>query len=302
MALRHFLSLDDLSSTELKQIIRRSIDLKAEHKSGTIFEPLKNRVLALIFENSSTRTRVSFESAMAQFGGSTVFLSPQDSQLSRGETIEDSSRVLSRLVDAVAVRTYEHKNLEAFCDYSNVPVINALSNRFHPCQLLADMQTYQEHRGSIKGKNVLWVGDGNNVCNTFVQASLLLDFHFIIASPTKYAPALATDPKHADHCRLIETPEHAIAEADLVVTDAWCSMGQEDEAAQRAIDFQGYQVNEELLQAAKKDTLFMHCLPAHRGQEVSETLLDSHYSVAWDQAENRLHAQKALLEFLLCNV
>lgn len=302
MALRHFLSLDDLSSKELRQVISRSIDIKAEHKSGTIFEPLKNRVLALIFENSSTRTRVSFESAMAQFGGSTVFLSPQDSQLSRGETIEDSSKVLSRLVDAMAVRTFEHQKLEAFAKNSSVPVINALSNRFHPCQLLADMQTYQEHRGSIKGKNVLWVGDGNNVCNTFIQASRLLDFQLTIASPKKYAPTLATDSKHADHCLLVETPEQAISDADLVVTDAWCSMGQEHELEQRMNDFQGYQVNEALMQGAKKDTLFMHCLPAHRGKEVSETLLDSKYSVAWDQAENRLHAQKALLEFLLCNV
>lgn len=302
MALRHFLSLDDLSSKELKQIINRSIALKSEHKSGTIFEPLKNNVLALIFENSSTRTRVSFESAMAQFGGSTVFLSPQDSQLSRGETVEDSSKVLSRLVDAIAVRTFDHNKLEAFSKVSNVPIINALSNRFHPCQLLADMQTYQEHRGAIKGKNVLWVGDGNNVCNTFIQAAGLLDFRLIIASPSKYAPKLATSPQHADHCQLIETPEQAISEADLVVTDAWCSMGQELEEEQRTQDFQGYQVNEALMRAAKKDALFMHCLPAHRGKEVSETLLDSKYSVVWDQAENRLHAQKALLEFLLCNV
>ena len=302
MALRHFLSLDDLSSKELRQIISRSIDLKAEHKSGTIFEPLKNRVLALIFENSSTRTRVSFESAMAQFGGSTVFLSPQDSQLSRGETIEDSSRVLSRLVDAMAVRSYEHQKLEAFSKYSNVPIINALSNRFHPCQLLADMQTYQEQRGSIKGRKVVWIGDGNNVCNTFIQAARLLDFELTIASPKKYAPILATDPKHADHCRHVETPEQAILDADLVVTDAWCSMGQEHELEQRMSDFQGYQVNEALMQGAKKDALFMHCLPAQRGKEVSENLLDSKCSVVWDQAENRLHAQKALLEFLLCNV
>lgn len=301
MALRHFLSIDDLNALELRQIIQRGIKLKAQHKAGNIFEPLKNRVLALIFESTSTRTRVSFESAMAQFGGSTVFLSPQDSQLSRGEPIEDSSKVISRLVDAIAVRTFDHKKLEVFAKHSNVPIINALSSHSHPCQILADMQTYYEHRGDIKGKKVLWVGDGNNVCNSFIQASRLLEFELCIATPKSYSPKLATEAKHTEQCKLVENPLVGAKDADLIVTDSWYSMGQEDQIETRVKDFEGFQVNKEVMSHAKPDALFMHCLPAHRGMEVSADMLNCEASVVWDQAENRLHAQKALLEFLLCN-
>lgn len=301
MALRHFLTLTDLSSNELKQIIDRAITLKADHKKGNIYEPLKNRVLALIFEKSSTRTRVSFESGMAQFGGSSLFLSPRDTQLGRGEPIEDSAKVLSRMVDAITIRTFEHKKLELFAQNSSVPVINALTDDFHPCQLLADMQTYHEYRGSIEGKKVVWVGDGNNMCNSFINAAKLLNFELAIASPEGYDPSesLLTENKHCAH--IVRNPKEAATNADLIVTDVWASMGQEEEQKQREKDFKDYQVNEELMSYANSDALFMHCLPAHRGEEISENMLDHQSSVVWDEAENRLHAQKALLEFLLCN-
>jgi ornithine carbamoyltransferase len=302
MVLRHFLTLDDLSSEELLQIIHRSIDLKREHKQGHIYEPLKNRVLALIFEKSSTRTRVSFDSAMAQFGGSTIFLSPQDSQIGRGESVEDSAKVLSRMVDAIAVRTYDHKNLGLFAEHSQVPVINALSDDYHPCQLLADMQTFIEHRGSIRHKKVVWVGDGNNMCKTFMQAAKLLDFELVISSPEGYAPEASLLSAGTSHCSLEASPDIAVKGAHLVVTDAWTSMGQEAEREQRERDFSAYQVNPALMQKASPDALFMHCLPAQKGQEVSHDMLNHPSSVVWDEAENRLHAQKALLEFLLCNV
>lgn len=301
MALRHFLTLTDLSSSELKQIIARATVLKTEHKQGRIYEPLKNRVLALIFEKSSTRTRVSFESGMAQFGGSSLFLSPRDTQLGRGEPIEDSAKVLSRMVDAITIRTFEHAKIELFAKHSSVPVINALTDDFHPCQLLADMQTYHEHRGSIEGKKVTWIGDGNNMCNSFINAAKLLNFELVIASPVGYDPSsklLKTNEKHA---RIVRNPIAAIKNADLVVTDVWASMGQEDEQKERANQFSDYQVTPELMSHANSDALFMHCLPAHRGEEISHDMLDHSSSVVWDEAENRLHSQKALLEFLLCN-
>lgn len=301
MALRHFLTLTDLSSDELKQIIDRAIVLKQEHKKGNIYEPLKNRVLALIFEKSSTRTRVSFESGMAQFGGSSLFLSPRDTQLGRGEPVEDSAKVLSRMVDAITIRTFEHAKLELFAQHSSVPVINALTDDFHPCQLLADMQTYQEHRGSIEGKKVVWVGDGNNMCNSFINAAKLLNFELAIASPEGYEPSSTLLEKNKDCAHIVRDPKEAARNADLIVTDVWASMGQEEEQKERERVFKDYQVNEELMSYANNNAVFMHCLPAHRGEEISENLLDHPCSVVWDEAENRLHAQKALLEFLLCN-
>jgi len=301
MALRHFLTLTDLSSHELQQIIKRAIKLKSEHKQGNIYEPLKNRVLALIFEKSSTRTRVSFESGMAQFGGSSLFLSPRDTQLGRGEPIEDSAKVLSRMVDAITIRTFEHKKLALFAEHSSVPVINALTDDFHPCQLLADMQTYQEHRGSIEGKKVVWVGDGNNMCNSFINAAKLLNFELVIASPLGYDPADTLLKANAKNAHIIRDPTAAVKNADLVVTDVWASMGQEEEQNKRINDFKDYQVNPELMSHANSDALFMHCLPAHRGEEISEDMLEHPSSVVWDEAENRLHSQKSLLEFLLCN-
>lgn len=302
MVLRHFLTLNDLTSDELLQIVHRSINLKSEHKQGHIYEPLKNRVLALIFEMSSTRTRVSFESAMAQFGGSSIFLSPQDSQLGRGESVEDSAKVLSRMVDAIAVRTHDHSNLSMFAQHSEVPVINALSDDCHPCQLLADIQTFIEHRGSIRQKKVVWVGDSNNMCKTFMQAATLLDFELVISSPDGYQPEPSILAEHSQHCSLETHPEKAVVQADLVVTDAWASMGQESEKNVRKKAFKDYQVNPKLMQKAGAKALFMHCLPAHKGQEISIDMLNHPASVVWDEAENRLHAQKALLEFLLCNV
>jgi len=301
MALRHFLTLNDLSKDELKQIIERAIMLKKMQKQGDIFEPLKNRVLALIFEKSSTRTRVSFESGMAQFGGASLFLSPRDTQLGRGEPIEDSAKVLSRMVDAITIRTFEHQKLQLFAANSSVPVINALTDDYHPCQLLADMQTYHEYRGSIEGKKVVWVGDGNNMCNSFINAANLLDFNLVVACPKGYEPIaelLATN----SHCVSVEhDPKKAVSDSDLVVTDVWASMGQEEEQKAREQAFANYQVCPALMQYAREDALFMHCLPAHKGEEISHDMLDHPSSVVWDEAENRLHAQKALLEFLLCN-
>ncbi len=301
MALRHFLTLNDLNSSELKQIINRAITLKAEHKQGHIYEPLKNRVLALIFEKSSTRTRVSFESGMAQFGGSSLFLSPRDTQLGRGEPIEDSARVLSRMVDAITIRTFQHAKIELFAKHSSVPVINALTDDFHPCQLLADMQTYHEHRGSIEGKKVAWIGDGNNMCNSFINAASLLNFELVISSPVGYDPSAALLKKNEKYAHIVRNPIAAVKNADLVVTDVWASMGQEEEQKERANQFSDYQVSPELMSHAHSDALFMHCLPAHRGEEISHDMLDHSSSVVWDEAENRLHSQKALLEFLLCN-
>jgi ornithine carbamoyltransferase len=301
MALRHFLTLPDLSPEELKQILARAIVLKQEHNRGNIYEPLKNRVLGMIFEKSSTRTRVSFESGMAQFGGSSIFLSPRDTQLGRGEPIEDSARVLSRMLDAVMIRTFAHSKIETFAAHSSVPVINALTDDFHPCQLLADMQTYQEFRGSIAGKKVTWVGDGNNMCNSFINAASMLDFELSIASPEGYDPSEDLLRKHARHAHITRNPKEAVRGADLVVTDVWASMGQEEEQQLRAAVFAPYQVNPELMSYAANNVIFMHCLPAHRGEEISHDMLDHKSSVVWDEAENRLHAQKALLEFLLCN-
>lgn len=301
MALRHFLTLLDFTPDELKKLTLRAIEIKNEHKLGKIYEPLKNRVLGMIFEKSSTRTRVSFESGMAQFGGSSIFLSPRDTQLGRGEPIEDSARVLSRMVDAVMIRTFEHEKIERFAEYSKVPVINALTDDFHPCQLLADMQTYHEHRGSIEGKRVTWVGDGNNMCNSYINAARQYNFELVVAAPHGYDPSKELMENNSDRVNIIRDPKAAVQGADLIVTDVWASMGQEEEQNARAAVFKDYQVSPELMSHANADALFMHCLPAHRGEEVSASMMDDDSSVVWDEAENRLHAQKALLEFLLCN-
>lgn len=301
MALRHFLTLLDLSPEELKKLTLRAIEIKSEHKLGKIYEPLKNRVLGMIFEKSSTRTRVSFESGMAQFGGSSIFLSPRDTQLGRGEPIEDSARVLSRMVDAIMIRTFEHEKVMRFAEYSKVPVINALTDDYHPCQLLADMQTYHEHRGSIEGKRVTWVGDGNNMCNSYINAARQYNFELIIAAPEGYDASQSLMEQNKSRVNIIRDPKEAVKGSDLIVTDVWASMGQEEEQNERASIFKDYQVNPELMTYANNDALFMHCLPAHRGEEVSASMMDHSSAVVWDEAENRLHAQKALLEFLLCN-
>ncbi len=299
MATRHFLTLMDLSPAELQSLIQRAIELKAIQRSGEVFEPLKNKVLGMVFEKSSTRTRVAFETAMAQCGGHAVFLSPRDTQLGRGEPIKDSARVLSRMVDIIMIRTFAHEKLEEFAAYSKVPVINALTDLQHPCQLLADMQTYFEHRGDIKGKSVAWIGDGNNMCHSYIDAARQFDFNLSIAAPEGYLPDSGLLTAADQNARLVASPEAAVTNADLIVTDVWASMGQEEEASKRQAAFANYQVNTKLMQLAKPDCLFMHCLPAHRDEEVSEAVFESPQSVVWDEAENRLHSQKALLEFLL---
>ena len=301
MSVRHFLSLLDLSAAELRALIARAGALKTERLHGAHYQPLKNKVLGMIFEKSSTRTRVSFEAAMVQFGGHAIFLSPRDTQLGRGEPTEDTARVLSRMVDAVMIRTYEHEKLETFAAYSRVPVINALTDREHPCQLLADMQTYFEHRGDIRGKIVAWLGDGNNMCHSYIHAAQRLEFELRIACPDGYHPDTAIVRAAGGHARLVHDPAAAAQDADLVVTDVWASMGQEEEQTARARAFAAHQVNAALMARAKPDALFMHCLPAHRGEEVSAEVIDDPRSVVWEEAENRLHSQKALLELLLCN-
>jgi len=299
--MRHFLTLKDLSTTELSTLIQRAIVLKRMHKDGEIYEPLKNKVLAMIFEKSSTRTRVSFESAMIQFGGGSIFLSPNDTQLGRGEPIEDSARVISSMVDMVMIRTFEHNKAEQFSQFSTVPVINALTDDYHPCQLLADMQTYVEHRGSIDGKTVTWVGDGNNMCHSYINAAEQFNFNLKIATPKGYEPDELIVASSGANVTLFSNVNDAAYQSDLIVTDVWASMGQEEEQKKREAAFSAFQVNKEVMSLANKDALFMHCLPAHRGEEVSEQVIDGPQSVVWDEAENRLHAQKALLEFLSAN-
>ncbi|WP_455203624.1 ornithine carbamoyltransferase [Kaarinaea lacus] len=296
---RHFLTLKDLSPAEYRQLIQRAIELKAITRSGTLFEPLKNKTLGMVFEKSSTRTRVSFEAGMAQLGGTAIFLSPRDTQLGRGEPVEDTARVLSRMVDIIMVRTYEHEKLERFAEYSQVPVINALTDQYHPCQLLADMQTYFEHRGDIQGKTVAWIGDGNNMCHSYINAAKLLGFHLQIATPENYQPSAQLMASASECISLSDDPAIAVENADLVVTDVWSSMGQENEQKARELAFKNFCVSPELMQRAQADALFMHCLPAHRGEEVDAEVIDGEQSVVWDEAENRLHSQKALMEMLL---
>ena len=298
--IRHFLTLRDLSKDELNQIIDLAIKMKATHKAN-IQEPIFNgKVLAMIFNKSSTRTRVSFEAGMTQLGGSAIFLSPSDTQLGRGEPIEDSARVISRMVDLIMIRTFDHHSVERFARFSSVPVINALTDDYHPCQLLADIQTYAEHRGSIEGKTVAWIGDGNNMCNSWINAASILNFKLNIACPAGYSPKSTLISEKNDSIRIMHNPQLAVKNADLVTTDVFASMGQEDQQQARLKDFSGFLVDHALMKAAKSDALFMHCLPAHRGEEVSQELLeDETISVVWDEAENRLHAQKALMTFLL---
>ena len=299
--LRHFLTLTDLSSDEFRLIIARAIELKAIQHRGEIFEPLKNKVLAMIFEKSSTRTRVSFESGMAQFGGHAIFLSPRDTQLGRGEPIEDSARVLSSMADCLMVRTFEHEKAELLAEYSSVPVINGLTDDVHPCQLLADMQTYFEQRGDIRGKTVTWVGDGNNMCHSYMHAAKLLEFKLNIACPEGFEPHQKFIDETADFIEITSDAGAACTNSDLIVTDVWASMGQEEEQKVREQAFRNFQVTTKLMTLANDDAVFMHCLPAHRGEEVSADVIDGENSVVWDEAENRLHAQKSLLEFLLVN-
>lgn len=299
MALRHFLTLRDLSSTELKNLLDRASELKRQQHNNELFQPFKGKVLGMIFEKSSTRTRISFEAGIAQFGGSAIFLSPRDTQLGRGEPIEDSARVISSMLDIVMIRTFGHDVVQRFASYSSVPVINGLTDDHHPCQLLADLQTYQEHRGSIQGKTVAWIGDGNNMCNSYIEAAQMMGFKLKVGAPKGYEPKPEFMAEFAHCVEVFNNAEDAAVNADLIVTDVWASMGQEEEQKLREAAFAAFQVNEKLMELAHPDCLFMHCLPAHRGEEISEHMLDHKSSVVWDEAENRLHAQKALMEFLL---
>ncbi|MEM5530167.1 ornithine carbamoyltransferase [Gammaproteobacteria bacterium AS21] len=298
---RHFLTLLDLSTAEFHQIIERAIELKAMRNKGENFAPFTNKVLGMIFEKSSTRTRVSFEAGMAQFGGHAMFLSSRDTQLGRGEPIQDSAKVISSMIDIVMIRTFEHTTVEEFAKHSSVPVINALTDSYHPCQLLADMQTFWEQRGNIKGKKVTWVGDGNNMCHSYINAARVLDFELAIACPQGYDPDPALVAQNSDRVTIYRDIKEAAKDSHLIVTDVWASMGQEEEQKAREKSFANYQVNEELMTLCDDDVLFMHCLPAHRGEEISENMLEHQSSVVFQEAENRLHAQKALMEFLLNN-
>ena len=298
--IRHFLSLLDLTAEELDGIIDRAGELKRLQHAGTPHASLQGRVLGMIFEKSSTRTRVSFEAGMAQLGGAALFLSPRDTQLGRGEPIEDTARIISRMLDCVMIRTFEHENVERFAEHSRVPVINGLTDRVHPCQLLADMQTFREHRGPIAGRTVAWIGDGNNMCHSYINAARRFDFRLRIACPEGFDPDNDILAAAADRCTIVRDPMQAVEGAELVVTDTWISMGQEQEKQQRQAAFSAYKVSREMMDHAAPDALFMHCLPAYRGMEVDADVLDAPDSVVWDEAENRLHAQKALLEFLLC--
>ena len=296
---QNFLSLLDLSPDTLHGLIKRGIELKALRKAGTLHESLKNKILAMVFEKSSTRTRMSFEAGMAQLGGTAIFLSPRDTQLGRGEPIEDSARVLSRMADAIMIRTFEHEKIERFTANSEVPVINALTDLYHPCQLLADMQTWFEHRGDIRGKTATWIGDGNNMCHSYINAARQYGFTLNIACPEGYDPDASILQAAGSSAVILRDPVEAAGNVDLVVTDVWASMGQEEEQALREKAFARYQVDSNIMKAAADDALFMHCLPAHRGEEVAADVIDGPQSVVWDEAENRLHAQKALLESLL---
>lgn len=289
-----------MSSDECNHIIQSAIALKTAHKEGRQARIFDGKVLGMIFEKSSTRTRVSFEAGMAQLGGSALFLSSNDLQMGRDEPVEDTARVISRMVDLIMIRTFAHDKIERFAKYSKVPVINALTDDYHPCQLLADIQTYVEHRGSIQGQTVAWIGDGNNVCHSWINAAITLDFKLNIACPEGYEPNATLVAEAGDRVTLTRNPVEAVAGAQLVTTDVYASMGQESEAKARLEQFSGFQVNHQLMSYAADDALFMHCLPAHRNEEVSEELLeDESISVVWDEAENRLHAQKALMIFLL---
>ena len=298
MSVKNFLSLMDFSRGDLEQIIERASELKRLHESGIQHRPLDGKTMAMIFELKSTRTRVAFETGMHQLGGHAIFLRPDETQLGRGEPIEDTAHVLSSLVDIVMLRVRDHTDISRFAAASSVPVINGMSDRFHPCQLLADMQTFVERRGSIRDQSVAFIGDGYNMCNSYILASSQFDFDLAISTPTEFRPDedIIDDNNRA---RWVATPEEAVSGANLVVTDVWSSMGRENERSERREAFRGFQVNSDLLDNADANALFMHCLPAHRGEEISDDLLDDPRSVVWEEAGNRLHSQKALLEFML---
>ena len=298
--IKHFLQFNDFNADEFAYLVKRTSELKNKHASGELYQPFKGRVLAMIFEKNSTRTRVSFEAGFAQLGGSALFLNSRDTQLGRGEPIPDVAKVISRMTDLVMIRTFGQEIVDSFAAHSRVPVINGLTNEYHPCQILADIYTYIEHRGSIKGKTVAWIGDSNNVCNTWLQAAEIFDFNVHVSTPPEYE----VEPERAglygtDHFEEFADPMDAARDADLVTTDVWTSMGFEAENEERRRDFADWQVDTDMMRVARPDALFLHCLPAHRGEEVTAEVIDGPQSVVWDEAENRMHTQKALMEYLL---
>ena len=298
-ALRHYLQFRDLARAEYEHLFARTRWIKDRFKRYQRYWPLEDRTLAMIFEKQSTRTRLSFEAGMHQLGGAAIFINTRDSQLGRGEPVEDAAQVISRMCDLVMIRTFEQEIIERFAGSSRVPVINGLTNEYHPCQILADVYTFIEHRGSIKGKTVAWIGDSNNVCNTWLQAAEVFDFNVHVSTPPGYEIEPERAGVHGTHFEEFADPMKAAKGAHLVTTDVWTSMGFEAENAARKRDFAAYQVNARLMALAKADALFMHCLPAHRGEEVSADVIDGPQSVVWDEAENRLHTKKALMEYLL---
>ena len=300
---QHFLQFSDLTASEYAYLFERAALIKKKFKAYEKHQPLVDRTMAMIFEKASTRTRVSFEAGMYQLGGTVVNLTTEGSQLGRAEPIEDSAKVISRMVDLVMIRTYEQNKLDRFAEHSRVPVINGLTNEFHPCQILADIFTYIEHRGSIAGKTVAWVGDGNNMANTWLQASEILGFKVHLSTPGGYeVDQSVAGIRSADSYQVFKHPMDACAGADLVTTDVWTSMGYEAENEARKTAFKDWCVDAPMMRAAKPDALFMHCLPAHRGEEVEAEVIDGPQSVVWDEAENRMHVQKALMEFLLLGI
>lgn len=300
MAIKHFLQFKDFSRAEFEYVIARSAWIKNQFKSYQKYWPLEDRTLVMIFEKASTRTRLSFEAGMHQLGGSAIYLNTRDSQLGRGEPVEDAAQVISRMSDIVMIRTYEQDIIERFAANSRVPVINGLTNEYHPCQILADIFTYIEHRGCIQGKTVAWVGDANNMCNTWLQAAEVLDFKVNVSTPPGYElqPELIKGV-NAAHFAVFADPMDACRGADLVTTDVWTSMGFEAENEVRMKAFADWCVDGEMMRVANPQALFMHCLPAHRDEEVTAEVIDGPQSVVWDEAENRLHVQKALMEYLL---
>ena len=297
---RHFLQFNDLSREEYEHLFARTRWIKDQFKRYKPYHPLTDRTLAMIFEKQSTRTRLSFEAGMHQLGGAAIFLSTRDTQLGRGEPVEDMAQVVSRMVDIVMIRTFEQSILERFAAVSRVPVINGLTNEYHPCQVMGDLFTYTEHRGPISGKTVAWIGDSNNVCNSWMKAAAIFDFNLHVSTPPGYeVEAERAGAYAARHFEHFADPMQAVRGADLVTTDVWTSMGFEDEDAERKRDFSDWQVDADMMRLAARDALFMHCLPAHRGEEVAAEVIDGPQSVVWDEAENRLHTQKALMEFLL---
>jgi ornithine carbamoyltransferase len=298
--LRHFLQFRDFSRDEFEHLFERTLWIKQQFKSYQRYWPLADRTLAMIFEKQSTRTRLSFEAGMHQLGGAAIYLNTRDTQLGRGEPVEDAAQVISRMVDVVMIRTFEQAIIERFAAHSRVPVINGLTNEYHPCQILADIYTFVEHRGPITGRTVAWIGDSNNVCNTWLQAAEVFGFTVHVSTP----PGYEIEPERAglygtDHYEEFADPHEAARGADLVTTDVWTSMGFESENEERRRDFENWRVDAEMMRLAKPKALFMHCLPAHRGEEVAAEVIDGPQSVVWDEAENRLHTQKALLEYLV---